>query len=275
MLDRSILTASLLAMWAVSSTAIHAEEKDTRPAAAIQDNSFLIEEAYNQEAGVIQHINAWRRLDKDWFYTFTEEWPFVTQLHQLSVTVPYSWLRDNGDHQNGFGDLQLNYRYQLSFESSDRPAIAPRFSLILPTGNEDKVLSSGSTGFQFNLPVSKIISDNVTLHGNAGGTTFFDVNGHSPTSYNLGASVIYAVNRDFNLMLEGLEEWNESVDGFGKIQHDAAFTISPGARYALNLEGGTQVVLGAAAPIRFEDSKTDYGVFLYLSIEHDASFLPH
>lgn len=97
----------------------------------------------------------------------------------------------------------------------------------------------------------------------------------SPTSYNLGGSIIYAVNRDFNFMLEGLEEWTESVDGFGKIQHDAALTISPGARYALNLEGGAQVVLGAAAPIRFEDGKTDYGVFLYLSIEHDASFLPH
>lgn len=252
-----------------------AEDKDMRPAATIQDNSFLIEEAYNQEAGVIQHINTWRRLDKDWFYTFTEEWPAVTQRHQLSITIPYSWLRDSGDHQNGFGDLQLNYRYQLSFEGADRPAIAPRASLILPTGNEAEGLGSGSTGFQFNLPVSKIVTDNLTLHGNAGVTTFFDVDGHSPTNYNLGGSVIYAVNRDFNFMLEGLEEWTESVDETGRIQHDAAFTISPGARYALNLEGGTQVVIGAAAPIRFENGNTDYGVLLYLSIEHDASFLPH
>jgi hypothetical protein len=38
-----------------------AEEDDKRPAAAIQDNSFLIEEAYNQEEGVVQHIlNPWR-----------------------------------------------------------------------------------------------------------------------------------------------------------------------------------------------------------------------
>ena len=277
MLDRSILIATTLLTWIISASisSVRAEVKDSRPAAAIQDNSFLIEEAYNQEAGVIQHINTWRRLDKDWFYTFTEEWPFVTQLHQLSITVPYSWLRDAGDHQSGFGDLQLNYRYQLSFEGAERPAIAPRASLILPTGNEQKGLGSGSTGFQFNLPVSKIVSDNLTLHGNAGLTTFFDVDGHSPTSYNLGGSIIYAVNRDFNFMLEGLEEWTESVNGIGQIQHDAAFTISPGARYALNLEGGTQVVLGAAAPIRFEDGNTDYGIFLYLSIEHDAACLPH
>ena len=244
------------------------------PAKAIQDNSFLIEEAYNQEAGVIQHINAWRLLDKDWFYTFTEEWPVVTQLHQLSVTVPYSRLQNSGEHQSGFGDVQLNYRYQLSFEGADRPAIAPRASLILPTGDEKDGLGSGSTGFQVNLPVSKIVADNLTLHTNAGVTTFFDVGGHSPTSYNIGGSFIYAVSRNFNLMLEGLEEWSETVDGFGNVENDSAFTISPGTRYALNLEGGTQVVVGAAAPIRFENGNTDYGVFLYLSIEHDASHLP-
>ena len=252
-----------------------AEEKDPRPAAAVQDNSFLIEEAYNQEAGVIQHINNWRRLDKNWFYTFTQEWPIMTQTHQFSYTVPYSWLRDSGGHTDGFGDLQINYRYQLSFESADRPAIAPRASIILPTGDEDKGLGSGSTGFQLNLPVSKIVSDRVTLHGNAGLTTYVDVQGKSPTSYNLGGSVIYAATRDFNFMLEGLEEWTESVDGTGSLQHDAAFTLSPGARYALNLDGGTQVVLGAALPIRFEETRTDYGVFLYLSIEHDVPSLPH
>lgn len=259
---------------AAASTA-QAEEKDMRPAAGVQDNSFLIEEAYNQEAGVIQHISNWRRLNNDWFYTFTQEWPVVTQLHQFSYTLPYSWLRSGSDHQSGFGDLQLNYRYQLSFESADRPAIAPRASLILPTGDESKGLGSGSTGFQFNLPVSKIVTDNITLHGNAGFTSLFDVEGHSPTSYNLGGSLIYAVSRDFNFMLEGLEEWTESVDGLGQIQRDAAFTISPGARYALNLEGGTQIVFGAAAPIRFEGGNTDYGVFLYFSVEHDVPFLPH
>jgi hypothetical protein len=50
------------------------------PVAAIRrrhpDNSFLIEEAYNQERGVIQHINSFARLwnSKDWAYTFTQEW---------------------------------------------------------------------------------------------------------------------------------------------------------------------------------------------------------
>ena len=52
-----------------------AQEPDKRPAAAVQDNSFLIEEAYNQEAGVVQHILNLQRADRDWFLSFTQEWP--------------------------------------------------------------------------------------------------------------------------------------------------------------------------------------------------------
>ena len=56
----------------------------------IQDNSFLLEEAYNQEDGVIQHIQMFQYLkkSKDWFYTFTQEWPVPKQAHQLSYTIP-------------------------------------------------------------------------------------------------------------------------------------------------------------------------------------------
>ena len=40
----------------------------------IQDNSFLIEEAYNQEAGVVQHISFFSYFpeSEDWVYTFTQ-----------------------------------------------------------------------------------------------------------------------------------------------------------------------------------------------------------
>lgn len=259
--------AAMLALLA-GAVAGHAEEKDNRPAAAIQDNSFLIEEAYNQEAGVIQHINNLRRQGKDWFYTFTQEWPIGSQAHQFSYTVPYAWLRSEDGHQQGVGDILLNYRYQLSMEAAALPAIAPRASLILPTGNDDKGLGSGSYGAQFNIPVSKIVSDRVTLHGNAGLTNYFDVQGHSPTSLFLGGSMIYAVDRNINFMLEALHEWNESVvDGI--VERERLFTVSPGARFALNFEGDRQIVLGAAAPIQFaQDGKTDYGIFLYFSVEH-------
>ena len=54
----------------------------------IADNSFLIEEAYNQEAGVVQHINTFVRPDGGgaWAYSFTQEWPLRGMRNQLSYT---------------------------------------------------------------------------------------------------------------------------------------------------------------------------------------------
>jgi len=249
---------------------VHAEETDRRPAKGIQDNSFLIEEAYNQDAGVVQHIATLRRQDRGWFFAFTQEWPIGSQTHQFSYTLPYAWLRGDGERASGVGDVMLNYRWQALVETDRTPAFAPRFSLILPSGDADRDLGTGSTGYQISLPVSKVITDRVTVHGNAGLTSYLDVNGRSPTSYNLGGSAIYAVTRNFNLMLEAVGEWSETVDVAGEIERETSFTLSPGFRRGFDLSPG-QLVVGVAAPIRFAGGTPDYGVFLYLSVEH--SFL--
>src|SRR5947209_6128916 len=78
----------------------------------IQDNSFLAEEAYNQEAGIVQHINTFtRQSDGTWAYTFTQEWPVPHhERHQLSFTLANL---NNGSGGAGWGDTLLNYRYQL------------------------------------------------------------------------------------------------------------------------------------------------------------------
>jgi len=73
-------------------------------------------------------------------------------------------------------------------ESERMPAFAPRFSLILPTGDADDGLGDDTVGYQLNLPASKIVTERLTLHGNAGATLLPDVNGHDLVSYNLGAS---------------------------------------------------------------------------------------
>jgi len=265
---KTILPLCTAAALCVSTASIQAaEETDNRPAKALQDNSFLIEEAYNQEAGVVQHITTMRRQGRDWFFNFTQEWPIKDETHQFSYTVPYSWLRSDGQRAQGFGDLMLNYRYQAFMETATMPAVAPRVSLIIPTGNAANGLGNGSYGVQALIPVSKIVSDRVTLHANAGVTSYFDVQGQQPTSYVVGGSVIYAVTREFNLMLEALHEWNESVNDLREIERERGFTISPGFRYAFNLDAG-QLVVGLASPIRFAREKTDYGAFFYLSFEH-------
>src|SRR5947207_12032333 len=79
-------------------------EESRRPVEGIMDNSFLIEEAYNQEAGVVQHIfnglYSFNRFtgvgEKRADLSFTQEWPVYGQTHQFSYTIPYGAVREAG-----------------------------------------------------------------------------------------------------------------------------------------------------------------------------------
>ena len=126
---------------------------------AIQDNSFLLEEAYNQERGVVQHISTFTRSwnSNDWCYSFTEEWPGLhNPRHQFSYTL-------TGVHAGAFtgiglGDTALHYRYQW-IGSGDTPlAIAPRFSVLVPSGSVEKGRGTGGAGVQLNVPASVVVS---------------------------------------------------------------------------------------------------------------------
>ena len=252
------------------------EQKTSRPAEGIQDNSFLIEEAYNQGPGVVQHIlnvlhGASRHTganNDDLSFVFTQEWPVFSQTHQFSFTLPYTFFDERGRNDSGFEDVALSYRLQLTMESATTPAIAPRLSMILPTGDAERELGNDTVGWQFNLPISKVVSDRWTVHGNAGATLLPDIEGHDLLSYNLGASVIYAVTPQFNLMLEAVAAWDEEIDDDGRAEHEAAVVISPGLRYAFNHANDAQTVIGIAAPIGVTDAAPDISVFVYVSFEH-------
>ena len=94
-------------------TCTFAEENKKDEPKRIEDNSFLIEEVYNQERGVVQHIQTFEYLKKanTWLYTFTQEWPVPDEKNQLSYTIPVSHFGE--PTETGLGDILLNYRYQL------------------------------------------------------------------------------------------------------------------------------------------------------------------
>jgi Putative MetA-pathway of phenol degradation len=238
------------------------------PAKGIQDNSFFVEEAYNQEPGVVQHIinvpAFFAPGNNEVSFVFTQEWPVFSQTHQFSYTIPYTFT----ESENGFEDIRLNYRLQALMEGERTPAFAPRFSLVTPSGDFDKGFGHGRLGYEINLPFSKIVSDRVTLHFNAGGSLFPDVNDRDLWNYNLGGSAIYAVNRNFNLMLEAVAFWEEDVDSARRIDRTVTALLSPGARYAFNCPNDLQIVVGAAAPIGLTSDSPDWGLFFYLSFEH-------
>jgi len=258
---------------------------DERPIDVIEDNSFLIEEAYNQEPGVVQHIfTAVYSADSrahGWAFSFTQEWPVFSQDHQFSFTILSFHSRDGGERVSGVGDILLNYRYQLLEEGDMKPAFAPRFSLILPTGSRDKGTGDNVVGYQWNLPFSKKLGDRVAAHANLGLTYQPHVRAvldsstgqlspkHSLVSFNLGASAIYAVLPRFHLMLEWLGIFEDGINDGGRRERNFVPIISPGFRAAVVNQEKLQIVVGAAAPIGLNRKPPNYGALLYLSIEHD------
>ena len=262
------------------STAWAAEE---RPIDVISDNSFLIEEAYNQEPGVIQHIfntvynNDSRR--RGWAFSFTQEWPVFSQDHQFSFTIPSYHIVEGSDRVYGVGDILLNYRYQALEEGEVRPAFSPRFSLVLPTGSRDRGTGNNVVGYQWNLPFSKKVASGFAMHANFGLTYLPHVRApmaagqlsprRSLVSYNVGASGIYALLPRLHLMLEWVGVFEESIDDAGRAERAFKPTISPGLRAAVVNEEKLQVVVGAAMPVGLNGKADNQGAFLYLSIEHD------
>jgi hypothetical protein len=257
---------AVLALVAILPLQVMAEE-----AKKIQDNSFLLEEAYNQEDGVIQHIQLFQYMkkSKSWQYSFTQEWPIPKQAHQLSYTIPVAHI--DGSDSTGIGDVALNYRYQAVFK--DHIALSPRLSVILPTGDYKKGFGTDSVGIQTNIPLSVELTDKFVTHWNIGATytpSSKEAGGAKAdtTAFNYGASLIYLATENFNLMFEAVGTSGESVQPDGSKQRMDTFFINPGVRFAINCKSGLQIVPGVSMPIGVGPSAGEYGGLAYLSFEH-------
>lgn len=248
----------------------------------IQDNSFMIEEAYNQEFGVVQHISNFTRLwqSKTWAYSFTQEWPVDhAPKNQLSYTVVATHSGDFPTSGSGAGDTILNYRYQLVGSGETRIAVAPRFSLLVPSGNSAVGRGFGGLGFQTNWAASVVVNKKIVTHWNTGATMVPHARNAeglqaSTYAYNLGQSTIWTIRPRFNALVETVFNRNESVVATDKTQWGNQLLISPGVRWSHNLSNGLQIVPGVAMPIGVGPSHGEKGLFFYLSLEHPYRRIP-
>jgi hypothetical protein len=254
---------------------------------SIEDNSMLIEEAFNQEAGVIQHISNLILDGGNVAYAYTQEIPIPNEKHQLSFGVSYSALKKpEGTFvnslflTNGLGDLVVNYRPML-MDKNDWALVIPRFTLIAPTGNARYGLGSGAWGGQFNLAVTKRLGSKITMHYNAGYTLLKKADSYNLLSdgtpelsferdlkaKNLGASAIWIVRPKFNLLVEAATTFGQVIREDGSIAKENVSVINPGFRFAVDL-GKVQIVPGMGIPVNFTDGGfVNTAAFFYLSIE--------
>jgi Putative MetA-pathway of phenol degradation len=285
-IHRLVIAIACLWIVAVFHIAHGAEVKQQTPIEGIADNSFLVEEAYNQEPGVVQHIfTAQYGKNQDqkpkvrgWSLAFTQEWPVFSQDHQFSYTLPFSFFHQGSTRGDGVEDILVNYRYQALDEEGGFPAFAPRFSLILPTGSRDRGKGYGVLGYEFNLPLSKKMGDRVAVHLNYGLNYFPRARARlddgslsrrrSLVSYSLGASAIYALSARLHLMLEWAGSFAETIDGAGRTHSDFSAVLSPGLRGAVLNTENKQLVLGLAVPVGLNRRADNYGILIYFSFEH-------
>jgi hypothetical protein len=240
----------------------------------LADNSFMLEEAYNQEDGIVQHIGLWSSgiagsADGTWTYGFTQEWPAPSQKHQLGFGINLAESAADGDVE--FGDTLLNYRYQ--WLSGPRLAVAPRLSLILSTGEPDHGTGSGATGLQVNLPVSTELGLRWVAHSNLGATWIPDAeDGAGATAdtlaWNLGQSLIYRARPKLDLLFEAVWTRTDEVVAAGRTDEGGEGFLVAGVRWAHDFENGLQIVPGVAWATGFDDADGEDTLLIYLSFEH-------
>jgi len=227
----------------------------------IVDNSFLVEEAFNQEPRIFQNIvgATWQEAGH-WQVSFTQEWPAPGTRHQLSYTLSGGSTGERA----AFGDVLVNYRLQVLEEGPGRPAFSPRISAILPSGRE--IDGAGDSGLQINLPFSKQ-HDDFYFHWNGGFTWLPRGERADLVSPAVAASAIYRLRPMVNLMLESVVGWQAGDSESGAVERTASITISPGVRGGWNLKEDTQIVIGAALPVTRSAGDTSVALFMYFSYE--------
>lgn len=217
----------------------------------IEDNSILLEEAYNQEPGIYQFMFLYQAdKSKDWTGYFMNEIPVGGQSHQFSYSIPYKHL--DGTDEGGIGDVGVNYRYQLMNEGN--VALAPRIGVVLPTGDDKKGLGNGSAHYEFNMAASFKVHPHFVMHMNAG-LNFQPKDGTTPASIenSYGLSGIYHFSDTFDFMVE--------TKGVG-----TDFYVAPGVRTAIN-SGSWQFVPAVSYSHNVTPYANDYSIYAYLSLE--------
>jgi hypothetical protein len=226
----------------------------------IQDNSFLLHEAYNQPAGVVQHVlTAERHANGETLFVFGQEWPLAGVRHQVAFAVPFFCPCGEPGRDLGIGDVELGYRYQVVGVGGGRVHVAPELAFSLPTGSARLERGADALGFGVTLPVSVTLAPTLVGHANAGvshlaGAGSGEAGRDRRTDWRLGASLVWLTARRLNLLVEGVGDRE-------------TFTLSPGVRGAIDL-GSVQIVPGVAMPVTFDEGESDTAWLFYLSVEH-------
>lgn len=235
----------------------------------LEDNSFLVEEAYNQEPGVVQFIQVYQKdvKTKNWDYVFINEIPILDESNQFSYELPLGY--DEVLESSQIRDIKLNYRRE--FFRNNQIVATGRISLVLPTGKYEDGFGLGALGVEGSLITSIKINQNWSQHWNIGYSTTPGAKNSTKdkadvSRYFYALSNIYFFTDTLNFLVEIVGSQSEEVisQDTKNWQHD--MILSPGFRTAFDV-GNWQFVPGIAYPIGLGPIAGQNQILGYLSIE--------
>ena len=244
---------ALAAPAAAQGTAQPAEEEPT-----IEANGFLVEEAYNQEAGVLQQIaRAAGVHDGSWRGVYSQEWPIFSERHQLELAVGVA-------EHDGLAGLGAEYRY-LAVGGKDEPfSLSPALEVAWGLVEVEDGETESEWEIEATLPASLRLGETLVANTNLG-MSYTPETGD--TGFRLGQGLIWRAHPRLNLLLEGVFTRGDPLLREEEGEDESA-VVSPGVQFAFPLRDDVQLVPGVAFPFGVGPSAGERAVMLYLSLEH-------
>jgi hypothetical protein len=250
------------------------KETEAQEHRLLQSNGFLVETAYLQEEGELQHNFTFSRTNRrNWSMVVNEEIPLGSEKHQLSFSVPAQLAGNAAAPGRGFGDSKIGYSYGLIGNSASRFSISPGVGLSVPTGRSGTQLGAGAPGVSFIVPVG------VMLTGRFASNSSFEItytrsakNSERQLAdtlgYEMGQSLVWFAKPKLNFLIEAVWERSQTVVGPGLRENEYDLLLSPGVRWAYVLKNGLIISPGVAVPVGIGPSRGEKGAFFYISFEH-------
>jgi len=240
----------------------------------LQSNGLLVDTAYHQEDGEVQHALTFSRSPKDgWASVISQEWPIFSEKHQVSLSLPANLFVRRPDGNRGVGDLTLEYSYFLIGSNESRVTVSPGAGFSLPTGSVAKGLGAGGPGASVKLPISVMLTrrfaSNSTVElSYVSSAKNTESDQFHLWTYEVGQSFVWFARPKLNVLMEAVWERSRFTNREGFKEIDREVFISPGVRWAHVFHNGLTIIPGVAVPIGVGSSRGDHRIFFYLAIEH-------
>jgi len=225
-------------------------EPDEESGTVIEFSGFFVEEAYNQERGMLQQIARVTAVRHgSWGGRYSQEWPVFDERRQLELAALV-----NGE--DGLAGLGAELRFLLAGGEDAVFTLSP--------GVEAAWERDGEWEIELMVPASVRLFEGLVASTNAAFSVHPEDGG---TSWQVGQGLIWRAHPRLNFLLEGVYSHGESVLE-GADEEDEGFIVSPGVQVAFPLGEDAQLVPGIAFPVGAGPSSGQRAVMFYLSLEH-------